>query len=164
MKIRIMILMLVVAVDVSCYCAFKKKEPWLARKAWKEEAIQRIEEWTRNDVYLTKRRAGLERSDWWLSQSVALMGNGEWVVYQMHTNHRSPRTVGDIIIAKASDGKWYYSSLHGCWLYQDDQPPSLEWFVRTYNFRQFDGKSNACLQKTAPHPAYASSTMGDDEK
>ena len=154
MKKRIAVVLVVLAVDVACHYAFRKNLPWFARRGWKRNAVATVEGWLDNKNWLPRRLDAIKQDGYWNRRSIVQMKSGEWFVYCANTHH-DDRLVNDIIIGKGSDGNWHYSSLHFCVLWDDVyvQPPDLRWFLHEYNFRQFDGKSDECLKKTAPFPA-----------
>ena len=87
----------------------------------------------------------------WLSNDLILCADGSWLAYRAECYKRDPK-VRDIFIAKASDGKWYYSDYHFCIdmvvLDPDGQPESLERFRSQYRLREFDGRSDDALRST----------------
>jgi hypothetical protein len=148
--------------------------PWMIRhylqaqrRHWKDDAIPAIanlaenKSWREKEIgvltKMTENEHVIEKG--WLTDNLILMENGEWLVYRSHCSKAKPHTVEDIFLAKGSDGKWYYSTFHFCVGMvalrgeQETQPPSLAMFVHEYNLRQFDGRSDVCLQKTATFPA-----------
>jgi hypothetical protein len=58
--------------------------------------------------------------------------------------------VHDIFIAKGSDGKWYYTDFHFCvrMMVLNDQPASLAEFKHRYFLAEFDGVSDAALERS----------------
>jgi len=139
------------------------------RMRWKARSIAEIEAVVGAKAELassisrleSKRKPDEEQGNaeaWWISDDLMLMKSGEWLAYRYSCCHDSP-LLSDHFIAKASDGKWYFSSFHFCngmlGLLMDlqRQPKSLALFLKAFNFREFDGSSNACLDSTAfaPH-------------
>jgi hypothetical protein len=146
-----------------------------ARRAWKEGAIPEIARdaddplWVSNQVALLRSSPPGDRhiiAGPWLSDRMILMKTGEWLVYRSHCSKASPHQVSDIFLAKNSEGKWYYSTLHFCVgmialvMIQETQPNTLSEFVKEYNLREFDGCSDECLKATASAPA----SWGQDRK
>ena len=101
-------------------------------------------------------------SEPWLSERMMLMKSGEWLVYRSHCHKEEPRNVEDICIAKASNGRWYYTTCHFCVRMigllmlqgnqEEEQPKDLAWFLNNYQFKEFDGRSNECLKTTKAFP------------
>jgi hypothetical protein len=72
---------------------------------------------------------------------------------QQH-EHPSPIRIGQTFLARSADGHWYYSTCHFCdsmaAVRNEDPPGSIAEFARRYSVREFDGKSDVCLQHTWP--------------
>jgi len=130
-----------------------------ARKEWKEKAIVDIKDRRRVGQAITNEIAALRaestRTDegWWVGTNVLVMTNGEHLVYSQVCSKRNPN-IHDLFIAHGSNGKWYYSTYHFCVgmvdLLIQECPGSLAAFTEKYFAREFDGKSDACLEKTWP--------------
>jgi hypothetical protein len=139
-----------------------------ARRAWKEKALPEIASRAEDDAWLSAQiellgnpDAGYEQgviAQGWLTDGMILMGSGEWLVYKSHCSKAPPHIVRDICLAKGSDGKWYYTTCHFCvgmvalLMMQEEQPPDLEFFVKRYHLREFDGRSDECLKETKSFP------------
>lgn len=91
--------------------------------------------------------------DEWKNERAIFCEDGSWLSYRAQCHKQDPK-VYDLFIAKASDGKWYYSTYHFCIdalvLDQSEQPSSLEDFKARYSLAEFDGRSDAALGKTWP--------------
>jgi hypothetical protein len=93
----------------------------------------------------------------WIGTNLLVMTNGEWLAYQ-NKCVKEPGHIHDLFLAQGSDGKWYFSTFHFCTrmitlhgrMYGEEDHGSIAEFVRTYAVRQFDGKSDDCLEKTWP--------------
>lgn len=89
----------------------------------------------------------------WANEHVILMTNGEHLVYASRHGFNNG-FVDHLFLAHGSDGRWYYSTYHFCnsmvGVIGDDPPGSIAEFVSRYAVREFDGKSDACLQHTWP--------------
>jgi hypothetical protein len=132
-----------------------------ARKQWKESAIAEVarrtadSNWLASEARTLKKTAETESdSDSWLSDHLMLMKNGEWIAYASKCSKEDGR-IRDIFIGRGSDGEWYYSTYHFCigmvvLRMADEQPESLAKFVETYSLRDFDARSDECLEKTWP--------------
>ena len=165
--LRIALGLLVLVLCIALFPLLLRASLYAARRSWKNEAIPLITKLASNKDWIGKeiKAVGTQTNDdrvlvsGWLTDKLILMENGEWLVYQSHCSKAAPHYVEDIFLAKGSDGKWYYSTFHFCVgmvvlrLEQETQPPSLAFFAHEYNLRQFDGRSNECLKKTAPLPA-----------
>jgi len=88
-----------------------------------------------------------------VGERVLLMTNDEYLVYASRHGFNSG-FVDHLFLARGSDGRWYYSTYHFCngmvAAMSDDPPGSIAEFARTYSAREFDGKSDVCLQHTWP--------------
>lgn len=133
------------------------------RREWKDAAIATVEKqtldrgWVEKEVSTVKAKLKSQGEDdgGWFSESLLLMKNGDWVAYASKCSKDDWR-IRDIFVARASDGKWYYSTYHFCrgmlTLRVEDQPESLTKFIAAYSLREFDGRSDECLKKTWPNP------------
>ena len=138
---------------------FSLRNPW--RKNWKNNAVAEIKRrsddsaWVNSEITRLKEGGdGRFDSDSWLSRRMILATNGDWMVYDSFCYKQDFR-IHDIFIARASDGKWYYSTYHFCINMvvlsgMKPQPGSLAEFIKDYSVRQFDGQSDECLKKTWP--------------
>lgn len=89
----------------------------------------------------------------WAHDEVLLMANGEFIIFAFwHSPYHG--FVGDLFLGRTSDGRWLYSSYHFCnrmaAVRGDDPPKSIAEFETRYSVREFDGKSDKCLQATWP--------------
>lgn len=89
----------------------------------------------------------------WAGQKVIKMTNGEHLVYDF----RHGANIGyldHLFLARGSNGRWYYSTYHFCnmltGIRMDNPPSSISDFASKYWLREFDGKSDICLESTAP--------------
>lgn len=91
----------------------------------------------------------------WMNSQVIFCEDGSWLAYRSQCHKQDPK-VYDIFIAKASDGKWYYSTYHFCIdaivLQGFGQSPSLEAFKKNFLLMEFDGSSDLALNQTWPPP------------
>jgi hypothetical protein len=132
-----------------------------ARRAWKEKAFAEIAArmadpaWVEGEIKSVKQQAAADpsSSDAWFSDRLILMRNGDWLAYANICSKEDKR-IQDLFLARGSDGRWYYSTYHFCIglvvLRMEEPSDDLPAFVKTYYLRQFDGKSDECLQKTWP--------------
>lgn len=132
-----------------------------ARKQWKDNAVAEIALWMSDPKWLAAETNTLAAkaakdpsdSDAWLSERLILMKNGEWIAYASECSKKD-RRIHDIFLGRASDGKWYYSSYHFCIgmleLKMEEQPETLSSFAKDYFLRDFDGRSDVCLELTWP--------------
>ncbi|MBI5384024.1 MAG: hypothetical protein HZA90_04985 [Verrucomicrobia bacterium] len=129
-----------------------------ARKQWKEKAIgditRRISDpnWLASQRNKLKAEAAADAENWFTDQLIPL-GNSEWIAYAAKCSKEDSR-IHDIFIGRGSDGKWYYSTFHFCIgmldLRVEGQSESLTNFIEKYYVREFDGRSDDCLEKTWP--------------
>ena len=128
------------------------------RKAWKELALVPIARLATDRTWLTNEVAKVKASPSqealpWLPENLILMQNGEWLVYTNICNKEDAR-LHDLFIAKGSNAKWYYSDFHFCIrmisleVLGVDQPANLQQFIDDYSVRNFDGRSDECLQES----------------
>jgi hypothetical protein len=89
----------------------------------------------------------------WTGERVLLMTNDEYLVYASRHGFDNG-FVDHLFLARGSDGRWYYSTYHFCnhltMLLSDPPPSSIAEFASRYAAREFDGKSDECLQHTWP--------------
>jgi len=89
----------------------------------------------------------------WTGHHVLLMTNNEFMVYAFRHGFNNG-FIDHLFLAHGSDGRWYYSTYHFCssmaGVMGDEQPASIAEFARHYSAREFDGKSDICLQHTWP--------------
>jgi len=131
-----------------------------ARRAWKDKALAELARRSADPKFVTNELAAMKagkasqkncRSEPWLSDHLILLENGEWLLYASICS-KADRRIHDIFIGRASDGKWYYSTWHSCSyvINLHHQSKSLEDFIKEYWLREFDGRSDECLEKTGP--------------
>lgn len=140
-----------------------QKDPYRseARRDWKESAIKDITSRRANPGWITNRLNTLKResgpaqliTDGWFTMGLLVFQNGEWMTFTNKCN-KEDSNILDIFIGQGSDGKWYYSTYHFCVgmvaLMAEDQPASLTGFRNSCYLREFDGRSDDCLNKTWP--------------
>jgi len=130
-----------------------------ARAAWKTTTLERLAglSFTNADIVgeletLKASRGAGDRQDW-AGESVLVMTNSEFLIYASRHGFNSG-FVDHLFLAHGSDGRWYYSTYHFCnsmvMLLSDDPPGSIAEFASRYAAREFDGKSDVCLQHTWP--------------
>ena len=130
------------------------------RRGWKNDAIAAITKDTKNPEYLKERfgevpmpRSEFDTSDdEWLTKDTIVCRDATWLAYRAETWKVDPEIRHDLFIAKASDGRWYYSDFHFCVdmmsLAGNEQPASLEEFRHQYFLEEFDGISDQALERT----------------
>jgi len=129
------------------------------RRSWKNAAIIAITNDLKDADHLKKRFGGIPKprgefdtSDpEWLTADTIVCRDASWLAYRALTHKKDPK-VYDIFVAKASDGKWYYSDYHFCKemvvLMSNGQPDSLDQFEKEYYLVPFDGSSDDALKPT----------------
>jgi hypothetical protein len=89
----------------------------------------------------------------WTDERILLMTNDEFLVYASRHGFNNG-SVDHLFLARGSNGRWYYSTYHFCnsmaMLISDDTPGSIAEFCSRYAAREFDGKSDVCLERTWP--------------
>ena len=130
-----------------------------ARADWKTAALARLAGLsltngdTRQELETFKASRGAGEHQMWAGDHILLMTNGEYLIYE--SRHGSNSGFPDhLFLAHGSDGRWLYSTYHFCNSMAgarfDEPPGSIAEFARTYSAREFDGKSDVCLQHTWP--------------
>jgi hypothetical protein len=134
------------------------------RREWKQMAVTDIARRATNSAWLSNEVAAVAAEmakptdrfeQAWFSDHLLLMRSGEWMVYTNICSKQNGR-IHDLFIGRGSDGKWYYSTFHFCigmvvlqmGLELEGQPENLQKFVWAYYLREFDGRSDDCLQET----------------
>lgn len=129
-----------------------------ARKVWKDEALAQIAKTSMtNQEILTEidqiKHPTPNLDFGWANEHVLLMTNDEFLIYEFRHGFNSG-FVDHLFLARGSNGRWYYSTYHFCngmaGVIGDEQPGSIAEFAKRYSVREFDGKSNVCLQHTWP--------------
>lgn len=89
----------------------------------------------------------------WTHDHVLLMTNEEYLIYASRHGFNNG-SVNHLFLARGSDGRWFYSTYHFCnqmaGVGGDEPLGSIDEFAQRYSAREFDGKSDDCLQKTWP--------------
>lgn len=120
--------------------------PRLAEKSLTNEDINR-------ELEALKANRGAGDLQEWTGDHVLLMANDEYLVYEYRHGFNNG-FVDHLFLAHGSDGRWYYSTYHFCnhmaTVTFAGPPGSIAEFARTYSAREFDGKSDVCLQHTWP--------------
>ncbi len=131
------------------------------RKEWKEKAIAEINrlsndsKWLESEIATLKKQSDQPAEEFgsWYSDHLILLKNGDWIVCSSSCSKTDNR-IHDIFIGRASDGKWYYSTFHFCSgkivLSMRVFDKNLGNFKTGYHLKEFDGRSDECLQKTWP--------------
>lgn len=128
------------------------------RRQWKNDVIAAITKDLKNADYLKESLGDVptpmgefDDSEHWLTADTIVCRDASWLAYRAQTHKNDPK-IHDIFIAKASDGKWYYSDFHFCKqmmvLGSDGQPVTLDQFKKDYYLVEFDGSSDDALDPT----------------
>lgn len=148
-------IVLLVAVPVGAFRVYQWRYEH-ARGVWKTAALQRLatlsatNEDIRRELEELKAPSGPGEYRRWTGEQVALMTNGEYIVYAFWHGANSG-FVDHLFLGRCSDGRWLYSTYHFCnhMAGADADPPgSINEFAATYSAREFDGKSDVCLNHT----------------
>lgn len=148
-RVRVIVTLLGVALMVAggvfAYDRTQNALHFPERRAWKDAAVVAIDG-------ESSPPAKPEDGDW-MNDRVILCADGGWLIYRSQCHKQDPR-IHDIFIARASDGRWYYSTFHFCigaiTLRADDQPASLQGFIAKYSLVEFDSRSDEALRRTWP--------------
>ena len=135
-----------------------------ARKAWRDQAMASIAQkagdpaWVKAEI--ERIRGQTSYSEYlgtdepaWMSRDMMLLSDGSWLVHANICSKEDPK-VRDLYLARGSDGRWYFSTMHFCVgmlvAHAQGQPSSIQDFMDAYYVRTFDGTPNNCLEKTLP--------------
>ena len=131
----------------------------MARAAWKSTALSQLagisfaSEGIVEELRMLKLNQGTDQGRGWAGSRILLMKNGEYLIYVWRHGYNIG-TVDHLFLAHGSDGRWYYSTFHFCQqmvgLGSDSAPESISEFASRYAVREFDGRSDVCLQHTWP--------------
>jgi hypothetical protein len=147
MRKTILISLLIAGAGAAAWVSLRKPDPHHSaeRRAWKDRAVTEIKR-----EAAVPPDAGTRDGEWLTAERIAC-ADGSWLAYRSQCHKQDPK-VHDIFIAKASDGRWYYSDYHFCIgalvLESNGQPESLEKFKSAYFLAEFDGSSDAALSPT----------------
>ncbi len=139
---------------------------WLAkqkaareRAAWKGATLERLAGLSITDEEIRRELAELKAGPkpnidfGWAHDQVLLMTNGEYIVFAFRHGANNG-FVDHLFFGHGSDDRWLYSTYHFCNMMAgvrgDDPPGSIAEFEKRYSVREFDGKSDVCLQHTWP--------------
>jgi hypothetical protein len=130
-----------------------------ARAVWKTTTLDRLSGLSLTNDAISQELEALKenrgtREQWeWTGEHVLVMTNGEYFVYASRHGFNNG-FVDHLFLAHGSDGRWYYSTYHFCnsmaGVRGDDPPGSIREFASRYCAREFDGRSDVCLQHTWP--------------
>jgi hypothetical protein len=138
--------------------SFTRYKHQRARADWKATTLVRLAglSFTNADIIreleTLKASRGAGGRQEWTGDRVLVMTNDEFLVYASRHGFNSG-FVDHLFLARGSDGRWYYSTYHFCnsMVGADaDAPGSIAAFASRYAAREFDGKSDVCLQHTWP--------------
>ena len=134
---------------------FYRLEQERLRIQWKDAALLRLAALEADPAAIAKElesikdRGALE----WTGDRLLMMTNGEYLVFESRHGFNSGY-INHLFLARGSNGKWLYSTYHFCnsmvAILGDDPPGSIAEFSKRYSAREFDGKSDVCLEKTWP--------------
>ena len=129
------------------------------RAEWKTTTLAQLsskgqtDPFVRSELVTLKADPTNDRLGSWAGDHVILMTNGEFLTYAFW-HGQNAGYVDHLFLARASNGRWYYSTFHFCNLLAgiraDNPPSSIDDFVKKYSLREFDGKSDICLTHTWP--------------
>lgn len=141
-KIIVIALGIIILAATALLINFVKSRPHYTseRREWKNVAIEAI----KSD--LNKSNNSISANEDWKTATRIVCEDSSWLAYRAQCYKVDPK-VHDIFIAKASNGKWYYSDFHFCvdMIVLEDQPHSLDDFIYQYFLVEFDGSSDKAL-------------------
>ena len=155
--LKILFVLFVLLLLFAAFIAFQKYKLETARTHWKDQSLARLSQLSvtneeiRQELVSLKSTASDKYDNNWAGDNVLLMTNGEYILYAFHHGLNNG-FVNHLLLGHASDGRWLYSTFHfhapieGAGI----APASINDFMRLYSAREFDGKSDVCLQKTWP--------------
>ena len=129
------------------------------RRQWKNDVIGAITKDLKSPNYLKERLGKVPKpmsefdtsEPQWLTEDTIVCRDASWLAYRAQTHMNDPK-IHDIFIARASDGKWYYSDFHFCKqmmvLESNGQPETLDQLKKEYSLVEFDGSSDDALDQT----------------
>lgn len=135
-----------------------------ARKTWRDQAMASIAQKAGDPAWMkaeTERIRSLApfhmiigpNEPAWMSRDLMLLADGSWLVHANICSKEDPK-VRDLYLARGSDGRWYFSTMHFCAgmlvANAQGQPSSIKDFMDAYYVRTFDGTPDDCLEATVP--------------
>ena len=153
----ILIVLFVLASGLVGLHVFAKHKYEHERVQWKDRTLKRLSllsitnEEISQEFFTLKSgsKPGLDLG--WAGENVLVMTNGEYIIYAFRHGFNNG-FVNHLLLGHASDGRWLYSTYHfHAPIEGSDAPPgSINEFAQRYSAKEFDGKSDVCLQKTWP--------------
>lgn len=151
-------ILLMIVVSLAAVWWLAKQKAARERAQWKGPTLERLaglsvtNEQIRTELDQIKNPTpGLNFG--WAHEHVLLMTNGEYIIYASRHGANNG-FVDHLFLGHGSDGRWLYSTYHFCGSMAgtsgDDPPGSIAEFAKRYSVREFDGKSDECLQYTWP--------------
>lgn len=132
-----------------------------ARKAWRDQAVASIAQkagdaaWVKAETERIRSEPSFydDEKPEWMSRDLMLLSDGSWLVHANICSKEDPK-VRDLYLARGSDGRWYFSTMHFCMgmlvAHAQGQPSSIQDFMDAYYVRTFDGTPDDCLEATVP--------------
>jgi hypothetical protein len=153
---------LICVAAISSIILWKLNDPFRspARRAWRDQAVQKVYKRTLDNAWLDTERARLASqaatrpfNGGWVGDEMLVMQNGEWIVCEnVCAKEQNTPVRKYLFIGRGSDARWYYSTFHFCVgknvLMMEPQPGSLAQFVDGSWLVPFDGMSDESLQST----------------
>ncbi len=130
------------------------------RVTWMQKTLPRLASPSPQDTQIVegelmrlKAGPGLDGHHAWVEDHVVRMADGEHLIYAFY--HGNNMGLYDhLFLARGSDGRWFFSTYHFCShlvaVRFDEPPTSISDFAARYSAREFDGKSDVCLEHTWP--------------
>ena len=138
---------------------FDRVERERLRAQWKDAALPRLAALAADPTAIAKEMEEMKDLDRrfgrtnWTGDRLIVMTNGEYLVFASRHGFNNG-FINHLFLARGSNGKWLYSTYHFCnsmaMIAGEDSPGSIAEFSKRYAVREFDGKSDVCLEKTWP--------------
>ncbi len=152
------ILLVLVAIFL-VFLHYDKRSREKARAQWKDATLPRLDALAADTAAIGReledtKALGLKfGGPQWIGDKVLAMTNGEYLIFASRHGFNNG-FINHLFLAHGSNGKWLYSTYHFCnsmmMIAGEDPPGSIAEFSKRYAVREFDGKSDVCLEKTWP--------------
>lgn len=155
--LKVLLVPFVLLILFAAFIIFQKFKFERQRTRWKDQTLARLSQLSVTNEEIRQELSGLKSTSSdkfdnnWAGDNVLLMTNGEYILYAFRHGFNDG-FVNHLLLGHTSDGRWLYSTYHfhapieGAGI----APASINDFMQLYSAKQFDGKSDVCLQKTWP--------------
>lgn len=120
-------------------------------RAWVEAEMKTIKTSTDDPLWVEKEKKSLKWQNTWRSNTMMVMSNGSWLAYSSKCG-AGDWQMDTILIARASNGKWYTTPYHICEsacdqiINQDAVTDDLATFLERHQFTEFGGDPKNCFK------------------